>query len=101
MHAKAGKNEVVDVLFDNERITKNGLNLVNGPGNDLISVTNLAASGCHLVLFTTGRGTPFGGFVPTIKISTNSELASRKTNWIDFDAGRVLTGMSFDEVLKN
>ncbi len=97
---KAGKNEVVDVLFDNERITKNGLNLVNGPGNDLISVTNLAASGCHLVLFTTGRGTPFGGFVPTIKISTNSELASRKTNWIDFDAGRVLTGMSFDEVLK-
>ena len=66
----------------------------------MISVTNLAASGCHLVLFTTGRGTPFGGFVPTIKISTNSELASRKTNWIDFDAGRVLTGMSFDEVLK-
>ena len=53
-----------------------------------------------MVLFTTGRGTPFGGFVPTIKISTNSELASRKTNWIDFDAGRVLTGMSFDEVLK-
>ncbi len=96
---KAGVSEVVDVLFDNEIIRTNGLNLLNGPGNDMISVTNLAACGCHMVLFTTGRGTPYGGFVPTVKIATNNDLASKKNNWIDFNAGSVLTGKPWDELL--
>ena len=79
-----------DVVFDDGYITQKGLNLLNGPGNDMVAVTNLGAAGCHLVLFTTGRGTPFGGFVPTIKIATNNELAAKKSNWIDFNAGAVL-----------
>ena len=87
---KSGSSAVEDVVFDNGYITAKGLNLLNGPGNDMCAVTNLAAAGCHLVLFTTGRGTPFGGCVPTIKISTNSELAEKKSNWIDFNAGAVL-----------
>ena len=65
----------------------------------MCAVTNIAAAGCHLVLFTTGRGTPFGGFVPTIKIATNSDLAENKSNWIDFNAGAVLE-TSFDEQLE-
>lgn len=87
---KSGAGEVQDVVFDDGYITQKGLNLLNGPGNDMCAVTNLAAAGCHLVLFTTGRGTPFGGFVPTLKIATNSDLAKNKSNWIDFDAGAVL-----------
>lgn len=87
---KSGSGPVQDVVFDDGFITEKGLNLLNGPGNDMVAVTNLAAAGCHLVLFTTGRGTPFGGFVPTLKIATNSELAKNKANWIDFDAGAVL-----------
>ena len=87
---KSGSGPVEDVVFDDGFVTSKGLNLLNGPGNDMVAVTNLAASGCHLVLFTTGRGTPFGGFVPTIKIATNSELAAKKSNWIDFNAGAVL-----------
>ncbi len=87
---KSGSGPVEDVVFDDGFITKKGLNLLNGPGNDMCAVTNLGAAGCHLVLFTTGRGTPFGGFVPTLKIATNSELASTKRGWIDFDAGAVL-----------
>ena len=75
---KSGSGPVEDVVFDDGFITKKGLNLLNGPGNDMCAVTNLGAAGCHLVLFTTGRGTPFGGFVPTLKIATNSELASTK-----------------------
>jgi altronate hydrolase len=96
---KAGNSEVVDVLFDNDLIQINGLNLLKGPGNDMVAVTNLGACGCHLVLFTTGRGTPFGGFVPTIKIATNNDLASRKSNWIDFNAGSVLTNKSWTNLL--
>ena len=65
---------------------KEGLNLLNGPGNDMVAVTNLTAAGCQLILFTTGRGTPLGAPVPTVKIATNSSLAGRKQNWIDFDA---------------
>jgi len=61
-----------------------------------VAVTNLAASGAHLILFTTGRGTPLGGCVPTVKISTNSELARHKKNWIDFDAGELLSGTDLD-----
>ena len=81
---------VTDVVFDDGYVTAKGLNLLNGPGNDMCAVTNLGAAGCHLVLFTTGRGTPFGGFVPTVKISTNSELAAKKPGWVDFNAGAVL-----------
>ncbi len=87
---KSGSSAVCDVVFDGEHIMSHGLNLLNGPGNDMVAVTNLGAAGCHLVLFTTGRGTPFGGFVPTVKIATNSQLAAHKRNWIDFDAGDVL-----------
>ena len=87
---KSGSGPVEDVVFDDGYVTEKGLNLLNGPGNDMCAVTNLAASGCHLVLFTTGRGTPFGGFVPTVKIATNTELAKKKSNWVDFNAGAVL-----------
>ena len=63
-----------------------GLSLLSGPGNDLVAATVLAAAGCHLVLFTTGRGTPFGTVVPTVKISTNDALARAKPHWIDWNA---------------
>lgn len=96
---KSGSREVCDVLFDGDTLSSHGLNLLNGPGNDMVAVTNLASAGCHIVLFTTGRGTPFGGFVPTIKISTNSDLAKRKSNWIDFDAGGIAAGESFENKL--
>ncbi|MBR0133046.1 MAG: UxaA family hydrolase, partial [Lachnospiraceae bacterium] len=96
---KSGNGEVCDVLFDGDSLKEHGLNLLNGPGNDMVAVTNLACAGCHLVLFTTGRGTPFGGFVPTVKISTNSELAKKKANWIDFNAGDIAEGAGFDEKL--
>ena len=87
---KSGSGPVEDLVFDDGFVTQKGLNLLNGPGNDMCAVTNIAAAGCHLVLFTTGRGTPFGGFVPTLKIATNSDLAKNKANWIDFNAGAVL-----------
>lgn len=87
---KAGLDVVQDVLFDEDFIHERGLNLLKGPGNDMVACTNLGAAGCHLILFTTGRGTPFGGFVPTIKISTNSMIAEHKNNWIDFNAGAML-----------
>ena len=97
---KSGTSFVCGVALDGERIEHAGLNLLNGPGNDMVAVTNLGCAGCHLVLFTTGRGTPFGGFVPTVKISTNSQLASHKSNWIDFDAGTIVTGDSFEQKLE-
>ncbi|MCQ2145372.1 MAG: altronate dehydratase family protein [Bacteroidales bacterium] len=84
---KCGSSIVRDVLSYGERISTKGLNLLSAPGNDLVASTALAASGCQIVLFTTGRGTPFGSFVPTMKISTNSTLAARKPGWIDFNAG--------------
>lgn len=83
---KGGTAPVVDVLGYGEKVTKPGLNLLDGPGNDIVSITNLAASGCHLVLFTTGRGTPLGGVVPTIKIASNEMIAQRKPHWTDFSA---------------
>ena len=86
---KSGSSVVQDVLEYGGRISEAGLTLLSAPGNDLVASTALAASGCHLVLFTTGRGTPFGTFVPTLKISTNSNLYQRKKEWIDFDAGRL------------
>ncbi len=84
---KCGKSIVRDVLKYGERLQTRGLNLLSAPGNDLVASTALASAGCQIVLFTTGRGTPFGSFVPTMKISTNSNLALRKPNWIDFNAG--------------
>lgn len=95
---KGGHARVTDVLPYGVRASKPGLNLIQGPGNDLVSVTALAAAGAHIVLFTTGRGTPFGGPVPTVKLSTNSELAAKKKHWIDFDAGRLLSGTSMPEL---
>lgn len=96
---KGGKSPVTDVLDYGEKVTRGGLSLLNGPGNDLVSLTNLAAAGAHLVLFTTGRGTPFGGAVPTIKVATNAELAKRKSGWIDFDSSPTLAGEDMTEEL--
>lgn len=83
---KGGKAPVTAVLDYGDTAQKTGLNLLNGPGNDMVAVTNLSAAGCHLILFTTGRGTPLGAPVPTIKIATNSKLAQNKKSWVDFDA---------------
>lgn len=83
---KGGKAPVVDVLDYGDTVRKAGLSLLNGPGNDIVSVTNLTAAGCHIVLFTTGRGTPLGGAVPTIKIASNNNIAEKKPHWIDFSA---------------
>lgn len=95
---KSGSSIVRDVLLYGERLKTKGLNLLSAPGNDLVASTALAAAGCQIVLFTTGRGTPFGTFVPTAKISTNSTLAARKPLWIDFNAGAILEGVSAEEV---
>ena len=95
---KGGQSPVVDVLNYGDSLSKNGLSLLRGPGNDMVAITNLMAAGVHLILFTTGRGTPLGGAVPTVKIATNHELAVRKSNWIDFDASPVLGNKSMDEV---
>ena len=89
---KCGKSLVRGVLRYGERLSVKGLNLLSAPGNDLVASTALAASGCQIVLFTTGRGTPFGSFVPTMKISTNTPLADGKPRWIDFNAGVLAQG---------
>lgn len=94
---KSGSSKVIDVLKYGEKIKKRGLNLLSAPGNDLVASTACGASGCQLVLFTTGRGTPFASFVPTLKISSNSPLANKKNNWIDFDAGRVVKNGTIEE----
>ena len=87
---KGGSGTVVDVLEMGDTVKIRGLNLLNGPGNDMVATTLLSAAGAHLVLFTTGRGTPFGGVVPTLKIASNTSLAQKKTHWIDFNAGRLV-----------
>ena len=87
---KCGKSYVSGVLPYGERLQTKGLSLLSAPGNDLVAATALASCGCHLVLFTTGRGTPFGTYVPTMKISTNSRLAAHKPGWIDFNAGVIV-----------
>ena len=112
---KSGTSPVMGVLkygetlssFDNCAPTTplseggaSGLHLLSAPGNDLVASTALAATGCQLVLFTTGRGTPFSTFVPTVKVSTNSDLARRKPQWIDFDAGVLLEGTEMPELLR-
>lgn len=97
---KCGRAPVSGVLEYGDRIKTNGLNLLSAPGNDLVASTALASSGCQIVLFTTGRGTPFGTFIPTMKVSTNSVLYSRKPNWIDFNAGKLVEGVPMEELLK-
>lgn len=97
---KAGTSSVVDVLKYGDRLKVSGLNLLSAPGNDLVASSALAAAGCQVVLFTTGRGTPFGSFVPTMKISTNTDLATRKPNWIDFNAGVLVEDQDMDIVVK-
>ena len=103
---KGGTSPVVGVLAYGERLNEqlkrnNGLHLLSAPGNDLVASTALAAAGCQLVLFTTGRGTPFSTFVPTLKVATNSDLAMRKPQWIDFDAGTIVSQAEpMDSLLK-
>ena len=96
---KCGRALVSGVLKYGDRLQTNGLNLLSAPGNDLVASTALAAAGCQIVLFTTGRGTPFGTFVPTMKIATNSGLAARKPNWIDFNAGQLVDGVPMADLL--
>ncbi|MDR0385748.1 MAG: altronate dehydratase family protein [Prevotellaceae bacterium] len=96
---KSGSSAVKDVLMYGDRLHTKGLNLLSAPGNDLVASTALAAAGCHIVLFTTGRGTPFGTFVPTMKISTNSRLFNNKPDWIDFNAGTLLEDESMESLL--
>lgn len=91
---KAGHAQVVDVIDYGQRITQSGLTLLEAPGNDAVSATALAAAGATVILFTTGRGTPMGFPVPTLKIASNSDLAARKPGWIDFDAGAILGSLT-------
>lgn len=95
---KSGSTNVVDVLSYAERVKEKGLNLLCAPGNDLVASTALAVSGAQIVLFTTGRGTPFASLVPTVKISSNTTLANKKSNWIDFNAGTIVEDKTKKEV---
>lgn len=96
---KCGHAPVCGVLEYGDRLTTDGLNLLSAPGNDLVAATALASCGCHIILFTTGRGTPFGTFVPTMKIATNPVLARRKPNWVDFSAGQLIEGRTMQELV--
>ena len=95
---KGGTANVSAVLGYAEPVATKGLNLLSGPGNDLVSISNMTASGAHLILFTTGRGTPFGAPVPTVKVSSNTALFAKKPQWMDFDAGPLLTGIPMDKL---
>ena len=97
---KCGRAPVSGVLQYGDRLETTGLNLLSAPGNDLVASTALASAGCQLVLFTTGRGTPFGTFVPTMKISTNSNLYRNKPNWIDFNAGELVEGTEMKDLVR-
>ena len=96
---KCGKAPVSGVMEYGDRLEHDGLNLLSAPGNDLVAATALAASGCHMVLFTTGRGTPFGTFVPTMKIATNTTLFKSKPHWMDFSAGSLAVDCTMQELL--
>ncbi len=108
---KGGCSPVEDVLLYGDTVRAHGLSLMTGPGNDLVASTVLAAAGCHLILFTTGRGTPFGCVIPTLKIATNDALAANKPNWIDWNAmshpdveafaDKILKVASGEELAKN
>ena len=95
---KSGTAPVRGVLAYGERVKVKGLNLLSAPGNDLVASTALAAAGAHIVLFTTGRGTPFASPVPTVKISTNNRLSEKKQNWIDFNCGTLVEGDTLTEL---
>lgn len=97
---KCGRAPVSGVLSYGDRLQTKGLNLLSAPGNDLVASTALAAAGCQIVLFTTGRGTPFGTFIPTMKVSTNSDLFRNKPNWIDFNAGELVDGTDMKTLLR-
>ena len=97
---KCGRAPVSGVLGYGDRLKVKGLNLLSAPGNDLVASTALASAGCQIVLFTTGRGTPFGTFIPTMKISTNSNLYKNKPNWIDFNAGELVEGTDMQTLVK-
>ena len=96
---KCGKAPVSGVMEYGDRLTNKGLNLLSAPGNDLVASTALASCGCHIVLFTTGRGTPFGTFVPTMKVATNPTLAKNKPGWVDFSAGQLVEGRTMQELV--
>ena len=96
---KCGRAPVSGVMEYGDRLVNHGLNLLSAPGNDLVASTALASCGCHIVLFTTGRGTPFGTFVPTMKIATNPTLAKNKPGWVDFSAGQLIEGRSMQELV--
>ena len=96
---KCGKAPVSGVMEYGDRLKNKGLNLLSAPGNDLVASTALASCGCHIVLFTTGRGTPFGTFVPTMKIATNPTLAKNKPSWVDFSAGQLVEGRTMQELV--
>jgi altronate hydrolase len=96
---KCGKAPVSGVMEYGDRLQNSGLNLLSAPGNDLVAATALASCGCHIVLFTTGRGTPFGTFVPTMKIATNPTLAKNKPHWVDFSAGQLVEGRTMQEIV--
>jgi len=98
---KGGVATVVDVIPYGGQVTKQGLTVLSGPGNDLIACTALAAAGCHIVLFTTGRGNPMGSVIPTVKVATNTPLATKKANWIDFNAGQLIDGVPMSELAEN
>ncbi len=93
---KGGSSPVTDVLDYGDRVTKSGLNLLNGPGNDMVAITNLAACGCQIILFSTGRGTPLGSPVPTVKVASNTALFAKKGAWMDFNAGGIIDGEQLD-----
>ncbi|MEE0884636.1 MAG: altronate dehydratase family protein [Faecalimonas sp.] len=95
---KGGTSPVEDVLKYAEPVKAHGLSLLNAPGNDLVASNALVASGAHVVLFTTGRGTPFGCPVPTVKVSSNTALYNKKKAWIDFNAGALLDGVSMQDL---
>lgn len=97
---KGGRSKVVDVLRYGDVVKNKGLTLLSAPGNDMVAATALAASGCQIILFTTGRGTPLGTAIPTMKIATNSEIFNRKSNWMDFDAGVLLEGQSMEDTVE-
>lgn len=98
---KGGTSNVTGVLDYGEQPAKPGLNLLRGPGNDIVAITALMASGAHMILFTTGRGTPVGAPVPTVKISSNKALAEKKAAWTDYDASPLLEGVSMDELAED
>lgn len=97
---KGGTAPIMDVIDYGEAVTTKGLNMLYGPGNDLVSATAMTAAGAHMILFTTGRGTPFGAPAPTLKLATNNRLATSKKNWIDFNAGSIVDGETIDDAAK-